>query len=88
MNTIIKVFNLINRSLESNKSAELVFDEINKSKDNNIIVDFANVVAISRSFVQSYSAQKKKSNKNISEINITKDYENMFKMIEKQILMA
>jgi hypothetical protein len=49
-------------------------------------LDFSEVYFISRTFAQAYYASKKRSPKNITEINLSDDVKPMMKMVEKQLM--
>ena len=74
----------INSSLEMNSAAVEFLDDVDKLKDNDILIDFTGVVFVSRSFAQSYYTKKNKINKNITEINISEDVKPLMKMIQKK----
>ena len=74
----------INSSLEMNSAAVEFLDDVDKLKDNDILIDFTGVVFVSRSFAQSNKKKKNKINKNITEINISEDVKPLMKMIQKK----
>lgn len=82
---IIKLKDKINTSLDFNQSASELFKEINQENEDKFIMDFDGIVFISMSFAQAYYASKKRSPKNITEINLSDDVKPMMDMIEKQI---
>ncbi|MBQ9159889.1 MAG: hypothetical protein IJ122_01025 [Methanobrevibacter sp.] len=83
---IIKIKDEITDALDYNKSATDLINKINQHDDNDFIMDFEGVFFISRSFAQAYYASKKRSAKNISEINFSSDVKPLMKMVEKQII--
>ncbi len=83
---IIKIKDEITDALDYNKSATDLINNINQHEDNDFIMDFEGVFFISRSFAQAYYASKKRSPKNISEINLSSDVKPLMKMVEKQII--
>ena len=83
---IIKVKDEINNALDFNKSATDLFDKINQINESDFIIDFEGVFFISRSFAQAYYASKKRSPKNITEINLSSEVKQLMLMIEKQIM--
>lgn len=83
---IIKLKNEINTSLDFNQSATELFNKINQIEELNFVMDFEGIVFISMSFAQAYYASKKRSSKNVSEINLSGDVLPMMEMIEKQIM--
>lgn len=86
LNMIIKISEEINTSLELNDYALLLFEKINNLNHQEFIIDFAGVYFISRTFAQAYYASKKRSPKNITEINLSDDVKPMMKMVEKQLM--
>ena len=82
---IIKLKDKINTSLDFNQSASELFKEINQENEDKFIMDFDGIIFISMSCAQAYYASKKRSPKNIIEINLSDDVKPMMDMIEKQI---
>ena len=82
----IKIKDEIADALDYNKSAADLINKINPYDDNNFVMDFEGVFFISRSFAQAYYAAKRRSAKNISEINLSSDVKPLMKMVEKQII--
>lgn len=83
---IIKIKDEINTALDFNQSATELIDKINRINELDFIIDFEGVFFISMSFAQAYYASKKRSPKNITEINLSDDVKPMMKMIEKQLM--
>ncbi len=83
---IIKISEGINSSLELNSYATEFIDKINSHVDLDFVIDFEGVKFISRTFAQAYYASKKRSPKNIQEINLSDDVKPLMDMIEKQII--
>ena len=84
----IKIKDQINSSLESNLAAADFFDDLNQLSESKIVIDFENIVFMSRSFTQEYLSQKIKTQKDIKEVNISKDILPIFKMVEKSGINA
>lgn len=84
---IIDISTEINNSLELNSSAADLIEKINDFDEDDIIIDFKDVSFISRAFAQAYYASKKRSPKDITEINMNDDIKPMMEMIEKQIML-
>ncbi|WP_296788734.1 hypothetical protein [uncultured Methanobrevibacter sp.] len=82
---IIKIKDEINDALDFNQSATDFINKINQINNDDFVIDFSGVFYISRSFAQAYYASKKRSPKNITEINMSDDVRPMMDMIEKQI---
>lgn len=83
---IIKISEEINSSLELNSYAMDFIDKINSYDELDFIVDFEGVKFMSCTFAQAYYASKKRSPKNITEINLSGDVKPLMDMIEKQII--
>jgi hypothetical protein len=83
---IIKLKDEINGALDFNQSATELFEKINQINENEFTMDFEDVFFISRSFAQAYYSSKKRSPKNVNEINLSRDVLPMMEMIEKQIM--
>ena len=83
---IIKLKEEINTSLDFNKSATDLFNKINKLDEKDFIFDFEGIVFVSMSFAQAYYASKKRSPKNIDEINLSGEVKPMMEMVEKQLM--
>lgn len=83
---IIKIKDEINNALDFNQSATSLIDKVNQINEMEFIIDFEGVFFISRSFAQAYYASKKRSPKNIKEINLSDDVKPMMEMIEKQLM--
>ena len=83
---IINIAQEINSSLELNSYATDFIDKINQVNESDFIIDFKDVTFVSRTFAQAYYASKKRSPKNITEINLSSDVKQLMAMIEKQIM--
>lgn len=83
---IITLKEEINTSLDFNKSATDLFNKINQINESDFIMDFDGVVFISMSFAQAYYASKKRSPKNVTEINLSGDVLPMMELVKKQIM--
>lgn len=83
---IIKLKDEINGALDFNQSATALFDKINLMDESDFIMDFEEVFFISRSFAQAYYASKKRSPKNVTEVNLSGDVLPMMELVKKQIM--
>ena len=83
---IINIAQEINSSLELNSYATDFIDKINQINEKDFIIDFKDVTFVSRTFAQAYYASKRKSPKNITEINLSDDVKQLMRMIEKQLM--
>lgn len=70
---IIIMNELLSSSLNSVFAVEQLFDEINKTKDKNIILDFSGIQFTALTFAQAYVACKKHTKKNITEIHVNEE---------------
>lgn len=64
---------LLSSSLNSVFAVEQLFEEINKTEDKNIILDFSGIQFVALSFAQAYVANKKQTEKNITEIHVNEE---------------
>lgn len=83
---IIKIKDEINQALDFNQSATALINKINQINETDFIIDFEGIIFISRSFAQAYYASKKRSPKNIGEINLSEEVKPMMEMVEKQLM--
>lgn len=83
MSTKINIVKKIHPNLGMNQAAKELFDEINQSNVEDVIIDFVDIVFMSRSFTQEYLFQKLTSNKNIIEINVPDNIQKMFEVVSK-----
>ena len=86
MMLIINIAQEINSSLELNSYATDFIDKINQINEKDFIIDFKDVTFVSRTFAQAYYASKKRSPKNITEINLSSEVEPLMVMVEKQLM--
>lgn len=84
MSETVVIKDKLNSSLEMNSAAVEFLEDVDKIKDNDILIDFTGIVFVSRSFAQSYFTKKNKLNKNITEINISKEVKPLMEMIQKK----
>lgn len=75
---------LLSSSLNSVFTVEQLFEEIKKSDDENIVLDFHGVTFITASFAQAYIAHKLQSDKKIEEINLTPENETTLDVIKQK----
>lgn len=83
MSIKIKISEKIHPNLGMNQAAEELFDEINQNSYDEILIDFSNVVFMSRSFTQEYLFQKLTSEKRIVELNVPENIQKMFEVVIK-----
>ena len=54
--------------------------------DDYVEVDFKSVIFVSRSFAQVYYSKKSKMDKNIVEVNVSRDVKPLLKIIEEKFI--
>ena len=81
----IKLEKIISKNLIFRDTANKLFDNIDNFNATIIFIDFNKIQSITRSFAHQYLINKRKSKKNIIDVNISPDVQNMFKLIEKTI---
>lgn len=79
----IQLTKFISKNLLLRNSADELFDYINNFKTTKIFIDFNKIQSVTRAFTHQYLLNKKKSKKNIIDINISPHVKNMFELIEK-----
>ena len=72
------------KNLSLRYNANLLFDSIDKSKEQEIVLDFSKITFMSRSFAQQYLMRKKQSPKQIVEKNVPEVVAKMFMVVKKQ----
>ena len=83
---IINIAQEINSSLELNSYATDFIDKLNNIDEDDFVIDFKDVTFVSRTFAQAYYASKKRSPKNITEINLSHEVRQLMAMVEKQLM--
>lgn len=78
----IKIKNETGNVLVTRESIQLLFKNINKLKDKEIIFDFKDVNFMSRSGADEYLKQKNRCNKNIVDLNQPKRIRSMIQIVE------
>jgi len=79
----IHLTKFISKNLLLRDSANELFNYINEIKTPKIIVNFNNIQSITRAFTHQYLLNKKSSNKNIIDVNISPHVKKMFELIER-----
>lgn len=77
----IVVSAILSQDLVLRYNANVLFDEIEARAEDPITVDFADVRTMTRSFAQEYLSRKAKSPKTISEINVSNNIKEMFRVV-------
>ena len=75
---------LIGSSLNSVFAVNQLFEEISKTEDSEVILDFTGVQFITVSFAQAYVAYKGQSDKNIKEINLSEENKITLKVVSQK----
>ncbi len=78
---MISIKDQISKDLALRSSAEKLFAYINQLSDTKITLDFSGVTSISRSFAHEYVQNRRTSNKEILEINLSSDIKKMFELV-------
>ena len=86
MSNQIKISEKIHPNLGMNQAAKELFDEINLEKEDEILIDFSDVIFMSRSFTQEYLFQKLNTKKKIVELNVPKNIQKMFNVVSKDFV--
>ena len=76
----IKIGKKIHPNLGMNLAAKELFEYINNSGDMNYIIDFSDVIFMSRTFCQEYLYQKFKTNKIIDSLSV---FEKCLQLLKK-----
>ena len=73
----------ISKNLLLRNSANELFNYINEINSNKIIVDFVKIESVTRAFTHQYLLNKNKSEKDITDVNISPSIKTMFDIVEK-----
>lgn len=84
----ISLVDLFTSNLGMNSSAKSLFEKLNSDKTKCFELDFDGVKFMSMSFTQEYLYQKSKSDKEISEINLSEDVSQTFNLVSKRMNIA
>lgn len=79
----IEIAKIISENLALRDLAAGFFDNLEKTKEKQITIDFKKVKSISRSFAQEYLTRKNSSKKDINEANVPENVEKMFEIINE-----
>lgn len=79
--TTIMIKDSISKDLALRDYAKMFFKFLNSVPDEQITVDFVDVLSISRSFAHEYMQNKEKSAKTIREINVPVNIQKMFDIV-------
>jgi thiamine kinase-like enzyme len=80
---VLYIADYISQNLAFRDSADSLFNYVN-SLEKSTIIDFSGIKNITNSFAHQYMANRKKTEKIITEINISPDVKQMFELIEKR----
>jgi len=81
LSKVIRVKDAISADLALRNNADSFFDDIENSRYDEIVIDFAEVKSISRSFAHQYQIRKKASKKMIRETHVPEHVAKMFRVI-------
>ncbi len=70
------------------ESADRLFDQVDRYKTKDIVVDFSGVESMTRSFAHQYILRKQKSRKNVSEENMTESIASIMEMSTRPVSVA
>ena len=79
----IQLAKIISKNLLLRNSADELFNYINDFEATRFIIDFKKIKSVTRAFTHQYLLNKKKSKKNIIDVNTSPYVKNMFELIEK-----
>lgn len=82
----ISICKLFSSDLALRDSANLLFEQIAKHKE--VVIDFAGVRSMTRSFAHQYVTNKKMSDAYVKEINVSEDVKQMFELAAKPVFVA
>lgn len=81
----INLAELFTSTLGMISSAKILFEKLNSDENNSFELDFEGVKFMSLAFTQEYLYQKRKSDKQISEVNLSDDVSQTLKLISKRM---
>ena len=81
----IHLVDLFTSNLGMNSSAKLLFEKLNSDETNCFELDFEGVKFMSMSFTQEYLYQKCRSDKKISEINLSDEVSQTLNLVSKRM---
>lgn len=81
----INLVDLFTSNLGMNSSAKLLFEKLNSDETNCFELDFEGVKFMSMSFTQEYLYQKCRSDKKISEINLSDEVSQTLNLVSKRM---
>ena len=81
----INLVDLFTSNLGMNSSAKLLFEKLNSDETNCFELDFEGVKFMSMTFTQEYLYQKCRSDKKISEINLSDEVSQTLNLVSKRM---
>ena len=79
----ISIRDAVSEYLGFRYSAKQFFNYVNSLPESHIIIDFKDVLFMSRSFAHEYLKRKRDSEKRITEINVPENVVKMFSVVER-----
>ena len=79
----VRICEEISSHLILRDQTDLFFEKLNTKSEENIVIDFSNVVLISRSFADQYILRKARSHKRIAECNLPENVQKMFQIVTR-----
>lgn len=77
----VRIKDALSADLALRNRADSFFDDIEKMRASEIVIDFSEVRSISRSFAHEYQLRKKASDKKITEVHIPRHVLSMFNIV-------
>ena len=84
----INLVDLFTSNLGMNSSAKLLFEKLNSDETNCFELDFEGVKFMSMTFTQEYLYQKCRSDKKISEINLSDEVSQTLNLVSKRMKIS
>lgn len=81
----INLVDLFTSNLSMNSSAKILFEKLNSDETNCFELDFEGVKFMSMTFTQEYLYQKCRSDKKISEINLSDEVSQTLNLVSKRM---
>lgn len=78
----IKISEVVSPDLALRDTADYFFNMLESIHENKVIINFVDVVSISRSFAHEYISRKTSSKKTIDEINMPQNVDKMFNLVK------
>ncbi len=80
----LKVVEVLSENLFLRDTANMLFDMVEKTDEEEVVLDFEGVRSISRSFAHQYVLRRQASSKTIKEENVPEDVLKMFRIVSER----